>query len=74
MSYKTIDTYVSVDVDLAEFDTDDLIEELESRGRLVSGNTDNGELVTSIYEKRRLNRDYQRELDELIYQVTGKIL
>jgi hypothetical protein len=31
MAYKTIYTEVEVDVDLNEFDTDDLIEELDSR-------------------------------------------
>jgi hypothetical protein len=30
--YKTIYTEVEVDVDLSDFDTDDLLEELESRG------------------------------------------
>jgi len=74
MSYKTVETYVSVDIDMSEFDTDDLIEELESRGEIVGGKVDNAVLVNTIYEKRRLGQDYQRELDELIYQVTGKIL
>jgi len=31
--YKTIYTEVEVDVDLSEFDTDDLVEELKSRGK-----------------------------------------
>jgi hypothetical protein len=31
-------------------------------------------LVRKIYEKRRLNQDYQKELDELIYSAIGKIL
>ena len=74
MTYRNIETYVSVDVDLGEFDTDDLIEELESRGKAVGDLTDNSVLVHNIYEKRRLGQDYQRELDELIYQVTGRIL
>lgn len=74
MTYKTVETYVSVDVDLGEFDTDDLIEELESRGKAVGSLTDNSVLVNSIYEKRRLNQDYQKELDELLYQVTGRFL
>lgn len=38
--YKTIYTEVEVDVDLADFETDDLIEELESRG---AGATDYGD-------------------------------
>jgi hypothetical protein len=72
MRYATVN--VDVDVELSEFNTEDLIEELESRGEIVGRQSDNGELVNLIYEKRRLNRDYQTELDELIYQVTGKFL
>jgi hypothetical protein len=74
--FKTIYTEVEVDVDLSDFDTDDLIEELESRGRgfEVAGQAPT-ELVRKIYEKRRLgNNDYQRELDELIYVALGKIV
>ena len=73
--YKTVYTEVEVDVDLTDFDTDDLIEELESRGSLpVEQNGDAKELVEAIYMKRRLGRDYQNELNQLIYQVTGKII
>lgn len=72
MRYTTVN--VDVDVELSDFDTDDLIEELESRGEIVGRRSDNGELVNLIYEKRRLNQDFQRDLDELIYQVTGRIL
>jgi hypothetical protein len=32
MTYRTITTEVDVDVDLSEFDTDDLLEELKERG------------------------------------------
>lgn len=74
MSYKTVETYVSVDIDMSEFDTDDLIEELEGRGEIVGDKADNAVLVNTIYEKRRLGEDYQKELDELIFQVTGKFL
>lgn len=72
--YKTIYTEVEVDVDLSEFDTDDLIEELESRG---AGGTDYGdgkEILQAIYEKRRLNKDYQQELDQLIWLGLGKFV
>lgn len=76
MTYKTIYTEVEVDVDLSEFDTDDLIEELESRGSLMAqGNPDAKELVEAIWLKRRMgNHDYQTELDQLIYKVLGKII
>lgn len=65
-------TYISVDVDLSDFGTEDLVEELEFRGKTV--NYDFNALITVIYEKRRLGQDYQNELDELIYQVTGRFI
>ena len=71
----TVYTEVEVDVDLTDFDTDDLIEELESRGKgfEIDSSTPT-ELVTKIWEKRRLGKDYQQELDELIYVAIGKIV
>jgi hypothetical protein len=72
--YKTIYTSVEVDVDLSEFDTEDLVEELESRGVGTSEFGDGKEMLTVIYEKRRLGQDYQRELDELIFMGLGKII
>ena len=75
MTYKTVYTEVEVEVDLADFDTDDLIEELEGRGKGIEVASQSGtELLTSIYEKRRLGQDYQRELDELIYVGIGRIV
>jgi hypothetical protein len=65
-------TYVTVDVDLSDFDTDTLVEELEYRGKSVT--YDSNALITAIYEKRRLGQDYQIELDNLIYETTGRIL
>jgi hypothetical protein len=72
--YKTVYTEVEVDVDLAEFDTDDLIEELESRGAGTDGFGDGKELLATIYEKRRLGKDYQTELDQLIWLGLGKVI
>jgi hypothetical protein len=72
--HKTIYTEVEVDVDLSDFDTDDLIEELESRGAGVTGYGDGKELLEAIYLKRRLGQDYQTELDQLIWMGLGKIL
>jgi len=68
-------TEVEVDVDLEDFDSEDLIDELERRGRGFDVNSQcPTELVTEIYQKRRLGKDYQRELDELIYITIGKVL
>jgi hypothetical protein len=72
--YKTIYTEVEVDVDLSDFDTDDLIEELESRGSGVLGYGDGKDVLQSIYEKRRLGQDYQTELEALIYLGLGRII
>lgn len=35
MAYKTVEAYVEVDVDLDEFDDDQLVDELEHRGYQV---------------------------------------
>jgi len=72
--YKTIYTEVEVDVDLSEFETDDLIEELESRGAGATDYGDGKDILMSIYEKRRLGRDYQTELEQLIWLGLGKIV
>jgi len=72
--YKTIYTEVEVDVDLSEFDTDDLIEELESRGAGATDYGDGKDILMSIYEKRRLGQDYQADLDQLIWLGLGKIV
>jgi len=74
--YKTVYTEVEVDVDLSDFETDDLIEELEERGKLpAEASFDSKALVEQIWMKRRMgNNDYQKELDQLIYQVTGHIV
>lgn len=69
---------VELDVDLSDFETDDLIEELEDRGELSSRNGpgpyDSNELVEKIWMRRRNGQDYQNLLDNLIYQVTGHIV
>ena len=72
--YKTIYTEVEVDVDLTDFETDDLIEELESRGAGATDYGDGKEILLSIYEKRRVGKDYQTELDQLIWLGLGKVL
>jgi len=74
--YKTIYTEVGVDVDITEFDTEDLLDELEARGSLpAAANFDAKELLEKIWMKRRLNNhDYQTELDQLIYQVLGHVV
>ena len=74
MVYKSVYTEVEVDVDLEEFDTDDLLEELEERGALpVEGSYDAKELVEQMYYLRRQGQAYEHLLDPLIYSVLGRI-
>jgi hypothetical protein len=75
--YKTVYTEVEVDVDLSDFETDDLIEELEERGQNMGNGTgpyDSKELVEQIWMRRRNGQDYNYLLDQLIYNVTGRII
>lgn len=83
--YRTITTTVDVDVDLDEFDIEDIIEYLEENGYSVEGNaSDEGISVSDklaevtdklnvIYQKQRTNQDFSKELESLIYSVIGRI-
>jgi hypothetical protein len=74
----TVYTEVEVDVELDQFDTDDLVNELKSRGydyAIERVDTESmRETLEDIWYKRRLGRDYQEELDRLIYGVLGKLV
>ena len=67
--YKDVE--VEVDVELDDFDTEDLVAELERRDYLPK--SDHLFQLNKIYEKRRMGVDYQQELDELIWQTLGRI-
>ena len=75
----TVYVETEVDVSLSDFDTDDLIEELEGRGLDYNTNGVDGDdmraLLEQIWVKRRnRNPDYQRELDALIWGVLGRVI
>jgi hypothetical protein len=67
----TIYREVEVDVDLDDFDTSDLIDELERRD--VSMTMESKQLIQQIYEARQLGKDYQKLLDDLIYETIGRL-
>lgn len=73
-----VSTYIETDDVLDEIDTDDLVAELERRGRDYNTyGVDADEMrrvLESIWLKRRMNQDYQSELNQLIYGVLGKVL
>ena len=70
----------TLDVDLYDFDTDDLIEEIEGRGFKVI-DADFGihceyehvlNTMRSISDKKRMGIEWQSELDELLKDVLGR--
>jgi hypothetical protein len=69
--------YVHVDVDdiLSEVDDDDLVAEVKARNLNISGVSRSLELIlVTIWLKRREGKDYSKDLDDLIYAGTGKII
>lgn len=79
--YGTITTEVDVYVSdvLDQIDDDALLEEVERRGLDIDPNESDfdfnmKELITALWMKRRLDQDYQSELDKIIYKAIGKII
>ena len=71
----TVYTEVEVDVSLVDFDTDDLLEELESRGALPpEGNVNARELVEQMYLLHRQGQTCTHMLNGLFYSVLGRIV
>jgi hypothetical protein len=68
---------VEVKIDLENFDDDDLLEELEERGIFNHDKELLNEIkrsLDSIWKKRRVGQDYQKELDDLMYYTLGKVV
>lgn len=70
---------VEVEIDLEDFDDDDLVEELERRGRgYNTQGVDADEmrvLLEKIWIKRRSgSANFDQELDALIWGVLGRVL
>lgn len=77
MPYVTIEEEVWVDLD--DFDTEDLEEELMKRNSRVDRHSrptpsDTQILLMDIYERRRVGKDYQDQLDQYLYTVLGRIV
>jgi hypothetical protein len=74
MPYVSVD----VDVDLADFDTDELIRELDDRGHGYNTHGVDGDearvMLEHVYQLRRSGQNYEAALDQLIYHVLGKIV
>lgn len=68
--------YVNIDVDLEDFEDDDLIEELQSRGLsgLVNASSDTKSALMEVYLQRRLGLPYDHLIDKMIYDILGKVI
>ena len=70
----TVYTEVEVDVELYNFETEDLVEELESRGALpVESDVNAKDIVEQMYLLRRLGKPCDHLLDRLFYSVLGRV-
>ena len=67
-----ITTEVEVEVDLGDFDDDDIREEYEARG--LSDKLVMQEALTEIYQLRRLGKSYENELNKLICDALGVVI
>ena len=69
-----------VEVELSDFDTKELIQELKSRGHdftethIPLGNGNGNSLIEQIYQKRRTNRNFDAELDQFLQLSLGRII
>ena len=78
MTYINFNTSIDVDDIIDQIDTDDLIAELERR--VNDYNTsfidadEARQMLTNIWQKKRLKQDFNADLDKLIYYVLGKII
>ena len=71
--YISVEKYVDIDVDMDDFDDEDIIAEFEGRGLGIAPG-DSKYLLQAIFEKRRTGQDFERELDQLIYNGLGRLL
>lgn len=63
---------IQVDVDLDEFSTDDLVEELENRDIAFVGS--NKQLILKMYHAQQLGKDITPMLNELYWITIGRII
>lgn len=70
--------YIDGTVDLDNFDDDELLEEVVARNLVIALSETEGsetyQLITSIWNKRRLGVNYDADIDALIYHVIGKVV
>jgi hypothetical protein len=64
-------TIIYTEVDLYEFDTDDLVEELERREVIIS--LENKNIIQKMFDDQQLGKDIQPLLNELYFNTIGRL-
>lgn len=70
--YKSVSTYVDIDVDLEEWSTEELWEEIQSREDHSYAGEES--VLDTICTKMKLGQNYEQDLKDLIYHKLGKII
>ena len=68
----TVSKEIDIDVDIEEFDDDDLLNEIESRGLGMS--SESIKIIEKIWQLRRTNQPYDHLMDDLIGSAIGKLV
>lgn len=58
---------------IEDYETDELVEELEYRGISVELNEIVKKSLELIYEKRKSKQDYTEDLDQLLWNAIGRM-
>ena len=76
MTTKTIYTEVEVDVDLSDFDTEDLLEELKNRGSGTPLTFDDTETLTKVWMHDREGRKDEAYalMREYVLEKLGRVI
>jgi hypothetical protein len=70
--YKDIE--VEIDIDITDFNDDDLLDEIERRNLGVQfEDVDMKELIQTMYQRFRLNKSIDEQLRIFFYQTLGRI-
>jgi hypothetical protein len=64
-------TTIYTEVGLYEFDTDDLVEELERREVIIS--LENKNIIQKMFDDQQLGKDIQPLLNELYWNTIGRL-
>mgnify|MGYP000449761635 CR=1 FL=1 len=63
-----------VDIDLADVDDEELIDEIQARGYKVHEDAPSLTILENIYHLRRQGKPYEAELDNYIRDTLGKVI